>query len=103
LAGVGEEDLLDQVADMVFLIGLGSAPPVVDAEGVVDLHQIPLTLDWVKATESGVPGGVEVALLSASNNGTPKLLTLCAPTVHCALTHGPLPLGGGLSVQASTV
>ena len=43
---------------------------------------------------SGVPVGVQVAVPVMITTGCPPAVTRVAPTVHCAVTHGPLPLGG---------
>jgi hypothetical protein len=60
-------------------------------------------LVWVVWICSGVPVGAQVAWLVASRTGTPLALTFVAAVVHCAVTHGPLPFGGGGSVQPDTV
>jgi len=43
LARRGEQHLLDQVAHVLFGVGLRRPPPAVDVVGEVDLHQVPLT------------------------------------------------------------
>jgi hypothetical protein len=50
-----------------------------------------------------VPVGTQIAWLSINKSGTPLLVIRVAAVVYCAVTHGPLPLGGGGSVQAATL
>jgi hypothetical protein len=53
-------------------------------------------------TMSGVPVGAQTAWLSNSRSGCPSAVTRVAAVTHCAVTHGPLPLGGGGIAQPAT-
>src|SRR5208283_3705956 len=50
---------------------------------------------------SGVPVGAQIAWPVSSSSGRPLEVTRVAPTVHCAVTHGPG--AGGTNGQPATV
>jgi hypothetical protein len=50
----------------------------------------------------GVPVGAQIAWLENTSNGWPKEVTRVEPTVNCAVTHGPLPAGGGGKAHPAT-
>src|SRR5690606_34199951 len=92
LARVGEQELLDHVADVVVVIGHGAAPSPVDVEGVVEVH-VALTRVWVPSTSRGVPLGAHSDWLVSRTSGWPLESTRRLPVSHWADTHGPLPPG----------
>src|SRR5260370_29720020 len=49
---------------------------------------------WAAKGTSGVPGGTQVAMPVMITSGWPMEVTRTAPTVHWAVTQGPLPAGG---------
>jgi hypothetical protein len=51
---------------------------------------------------SGVPVGAQTAWLSCKSTGKPFDVILKALVTHCAVTQGPLPLGGGGKGQPAT-
>src|SRR5580693_1892294 len=51
---------------------------------------------------SGVPVGTHVATPVRIATGWPSDITCTAPTIHCAVTHGPFP-AGGTNAQPATV
>lgn len=56
----------------------------------------------VTAMINGVPVGAQVDVLLCTTNGCPFDRTRVVPLDHSAVTHGPLPLGGGGSAQPAT-
>jgi hypothetical protein len=58
---------------------------------------------WVTVIISGVPVGTQLAWLVSTTRGCPFDVTLVVPEVHCAVTHGPFPDGGGGKVHPATV
>jgi len=52
---------------------------------------------------NGVPVGVQVAWLSSSSSGCPFDVTRVAAVTNCAVTQGPLAVGGGGNEQPETV
>ena len=52
---------------------------------------------------TGVPVGAQVAWLSNNSNGCPFEVMRVAALVHCAVTQGPLAVGGGGNAQPATV
>jgi hypothetical protein len=56
----------------------------------------------VIATINGVPVGTHSAWLSSNSIGCPLDVTLVAAVIHCAVTQGPLPLGGGGKAHPAT-
>jgi len=50
----------------------------------------------------GVPVGAQIAWLLCTTNGCPLDKTRVDPLTHCAVTHGPLAVGGGGKVQPAT-
>ena len=85
--GDGEDQLLDQVADVVVRRRRRGAAPVVDVEREVDVH-CAVTRVWVEAIVTGVPFGTQTAWLSTRTSGWPPEVTRGAPVIHCAVTHG---------------
>jgi hypothetical protein len=63
-------------------------------EWVIYIHQIPFTLICVTMMFSPVPVGEQIAWLSCNSTGIPPARTRVAAVIHCAVTQGPLPLGG---------
>jgi hypothetical protein len=63
---------------------------------------MPVTRGCVCTISSGVPVGAQIAWLSKSTTGCPVAKTQVAPLTHCALTHGPLAVGGGGNAQPAT-
>ncbi|MBW0001711.1 MAG: hypothetical protein JO015_21655 [Verrucomicrobia bacterium] len=59
-----------------------------------DPGQVATARVWDDAGNSGVPVGVQVAVPLTIATGWPSEVTRSAPTVHWAVTHGPLPAGG---------
>jgi hypothetical protein len=51
---------------------------------------------------SGVPVGTQTAWLSSNSSGWPFESTRVAELTNWAVTHGPLPLGGGGIAQPAT-
>jgi hypothetical protein len=51
---------------------------------------------------SGVPVGAQIAWLSSNSSGWPFEVMRTAELTNCAVTHGPLPLGGGGMAQPAT-
>src|SRR4051812_2714114 len=51
---------------------------------------------------SGVPVGVQMAVLVCSSTGWPPAMTRTAELVYCAVTQGPLPAFGGGIAQPAT-
>src|SRR5208283_526316 len=49
---------------------------------------------WASTGTRGVPVGTQVASPVMITTGWPIEVTRTAPTVHCAVTQGPLPAGG---------
>jgi len=56
----------------------------------------------VTAMINGVPVGAQVDVLLCTTKGCPLDRTRVVPLDHSAVTHGPLPLGGGGSAQPAT-
>jgi hypothetical protein len=50
---------------------------------------------WVTVIIKGVPVGTQIAWLSSKSNGWPLEVTRVAAVTNWAVTHGPLPAGGG--------
>src|SRR5262249_20156333 len=58
----GEEQLLDEVADVRLDVRFRSSPASVESEGEIDLHRVPqvaMTRGWVITAVSGVPVGAQ--------------------------------------------
>jgi hypothetical protein len=49
-----------------------------------------------------VPVGAQIAVLLNTSSGCPIEVTRAVPTTYCAVTHGPLPAGGGGNAQPAT-
>lgn len=64
---------------------------------------IAVTRVWVVTIISGVPLGVQTAILLCTKSGCPFDITRVVPVVHCAVTQGPLATVGGGSVQPATI
>jgi hypothetical protein len=65
--------------------------------------QVAVTRVWVWIIIAGVPVGMQVAWLLWISSGCPFESTRVVPVVHCAVTHGPLPFGGGGKVHPEIV
>ena len=63
---------------------------------------IALTLVWVATIISGVPVGAHTACELNTSSGWPLDNTRVLPLTHCAVTQGPLAVGGGGKVQPAT-
>jgi hypothetical protein len=63
---------------------------------------VAVTRVCVITTISGVPVGVQMAWLSSNKSGCPLDVTRVAAVIHCAVTQGPLAVGGGGNVQPAT-
>jgi hypothetical protein len=57
---------------------------------------------WVTVISNGVPEGAQMAWLLSTTSGWPFEVTRVDPTVHCAVTHGPLAAGGGGRAHPAT-
>jgi hypothetical protein len=51
---------------------------------------------------SGVPVGAQIAWLLCATNGWPLERTRVVPVIHCAVTQGPLAVGGGGNAHPET-
>ena len=71
LARRGEQHLLDQVADVRVVVGLGRAAARVEVKWKIELAHSPLTRVCVENNISGVPVGAQIAWLDCSNTGCP--------------------------------
>jgi hypothetical protein len=94
-AGVGEQQKLDHVPDMIAVAPTGGPAALVEVEGEGDIHGAPhvaVTRFWVARISSGVPVGTQVAWLSNSSTGWPIEVTRAANVVNCAVAHGGAPL-----------
>jgi hypothetical protein len=49
---------------------------------------------WAHTGISGVPVGTHCATPVINASGCPLEVTMTEPTIHIAVTHGPLPAGG---------
>jgi len=61
-----------------------------------------MTRVCVAAIINGVPVGTHTAWLSNSSKGCPFDKMRVAELTNCAVTHGPLPAGGGGIAQPAT-
>jgi hypothetical protein len=61
-----------------------------------------MTRVWADTGNSGVPVGVQVDMPVMITTGCPSEVTRTAATVHCPVTHGPLP-PGGMNGQPATM
>jgi hypothetical protein len=95
-ASIGEEELLDHVADVILIAGLGGAPAVIEIEWKIDIHQVAFTLNWVITTVRSVSVGLQIAWLSLNSTGWPLAFTLDAALVlvHKAVRQGFSPKNG---------
>src|SRR5262249_19389169 len=108
LAGRGEEQLLDHVADVIVISRRRRPAPPLEVKRKNDVDPggpdpyIAVTRVCVTVISSGVPDGAQIAWLSSSTSGWPFDVTRVDPVTHCAVTHGPLPPGGGGSAHPAT-
>src|SRR5262249_8904470 len=103
LARRGEQELLDQVADVRLGVDLRGPAASVESVREVDLHDVPqvaLTRGCTTIGVSGVPVGAHTATPLCTSTGAPPASTRVAPTIHCAVTHGPP--AAGRSAQPAT-
>ena len=103
--GIGEQQLLDHVADVIVVVGRRRAAACRRNETGSRCSSVltsPSTRVCVTAISSGVPVGAQIAWLSNSSNGCPLEVTRVRAVIHCAVTHGPLAAGGGGSAQPAT-
>src|SRR5262249_3854039 len=89
LTGIGEDQLLDHVADVIIVACGGGAPTTVEMEWEINVHHVPLTRVCVEIMFKPVPVGLQVAWLFFSSTAVPLALTRVAALVHVAVTHGP--------------
>src|SRR5271170_241031 len=63
---------------------------------------VAVTRVCVTVISSGVPVGAQIAWLESTTSGWPLEVTRTVPTIHCAVTHGPLAAGGGGNAHPAT-
>src|ERR1051326_2574632 len=86
-ARCGEQDLLDQVAQVVVRIRRGRASPPVHVVREVDVRHVASTRTWAESGSIGVPDATHVEVPVIVATGTPPASTRTAPVSHWPVTH----------------
>src|SRR5215469_5050698 len=68
----------------------------------VTSFQVAMTRVCAATGTSGVPVGTQVETPAIVTTGCPCESTRAAPTIHCAVTHGPFPVGATKAHPATT-
>jgi hypothetical protein len=70
---------------------------------MLNMAHIPVTRVCVVKINNGVPVGTQIAWLSSKRSGWPSEVMRVALVIHCAVTQGPLPVGGGGMAHPATM